>query len=238
MKFSFAALLVATAFNASAADTTSHTSNITVKVYAMTTNNVTTTNIRNLNYPFLNPKMELTYHNILTPTAAINIANKRGNQHEIELTALRINKSSQKEVAVQNGTTVILGGDEITETGIALRYEYIRTFLKKHKLQPALGLAASPYYMRQHYVPYVTSIYPYNQSIIGVQTFLIPRLNYYWGKRVVLDLNFPLQVMDIRATYQKTMNPTLNANQQRYGIAELIAFQNIFYARLGIGVKL
>lgn len=176
---------------------------------------------------------------IIHPAFAINFGNKAGNRHELELTSLAVKKFDNKTV-LDSPLLITTNGSLVYETNIAVRYEYIINLNKKAgaKFVPAIGLAASPYYTRYNYVPYVTSTYPVRETFIGLRTFVVPRINYNISKRIFLDLNIPVCITDVQGSYHKEQNPTLSTDAQVRNTGNFDAVPKYFSLRLGVGVKL
>lgn len=176
--------------------------------------------------------------NILQPSFAANFKNQRGNRHEVELVALNIRSHNTKTIhaAPQHSTN----GSEVIETNIAIGYEYIINFNKKlnARFVPGIGFGISPYFTRYNYNPYITSSFPVQQTYIGANTYITPRITLNAHKRVFFDINAPLNMTDIYVDIHKENNPTLSAEQQTVTASNIQAIPRYFSLRLGVGVNL
>lgn len=210
------------------------TSRYQIKLYALTTNNTLAVNSEYspntyaTSYIFSNP--------ILNPTIAINKETKKGNRQEIELTSLAINETTVRN-SINTPTTIqVATGFVAQENKLAMRYEYIYIFLKNRKLQPSIGAAIAPYYLKFKYTPLTTTLTPFKETAFGLQTFIVPRVSLHISQRFLIDLNFPLKVSDNQFSTRKEYNPALADNTTNNSSNTL--FQNMFYARLGVGINI
>ena len=179
---------------------------------------------------------------LFRPTLAFQAKNKKGNIHEFELTRLEIGRQKDQEsLSYQPGKDPIpLAGGKLTSTSIAVRYEYIRTFAKKQnsRFMPSLGFAIMPYYQRAHFTPIMSTFYANITTYVGAKGFLIPRINYSLSKRVYLDLNVPVCVVDAHVAMQRAQDPTLPAARQKSSTTNIDIPSEFFSLRLGVGVRI
>lgn len=205
-----------------------------IKLYGLVTTNATSinntynSNNRSISYVFFNQK--------LNPTLAVNKRTKNGNRHEVELTAFAVNETTNRTTYNNNSQSPIYMGGAVQESKFALRYEYIYVLLKDKKLQPSVGAAVSPYYAKYNFTPLTTAAYPFKEYAFGIQTFIIPRISYNISKRFFVDLNVPLKITEAQFSSRREYNPTEQNNTSHN--SSFTAFQDMFYARLGIGVNI
>lgn len=205
-----------------------------IKLYALLTTNATSidntynSNRQSISYVFFNNK--------LNPTLAINKRTNKGNRHEVELTAFAVNETSNRTTYSNPGTSQIATGGSVQESKFALRYEYIYVFLKDKKFQPSIGGAISPYYAKYNFTPLSSSVFPFKEYAFGIQTFIIPRISYSLNKRFFVDLNVPLNITENQFSSRHEYNPTEQNNTSNNN--SFTVFEDMFYARLGIGVNI
>ncbi len=182
-------------------------------------------------------------YQILHPTIAFQWNTRTNNFHEIELTNFMVSKFQNKTEIVNDSTGNVLStlsGKNSISTLISIRYEYIITFNKNKdkKIVPSLGLSASPFFKQNNTSPQVPNLLNGLETTIGIRTYIIPRLTYYFSPRFFCDLNVPLCFTDINASTVKNENPTNPANQSTTTTFNLATFPKILSGRLGIGVKI
>lgn len=228
------AALVLTALSIPAIAQTSSIGKYQIKLYALTT-----TNAIGVNSTYNRSQYATSYvffNHILNPTFAVNKQTNKGNRHEVELTAFAVNETSNRTTYSNPGTSQIATGGSVQESKFALRYEYIYVFLKDKRFQPSIGGAISPYYAKYNFTPLTTAAYPFKEYAFGVQTFIIPRITYNISKRFFLDLNIPLKITENQFSSRYEYNPTEQNNTSNNN--SFTAFEDMFYARLGIGVNI
>lgn len=176
----------------------------------------------------------------LSPTIALSVVNKKGDYHEVELTRASINEYDNVTYLNYglNSFSIPISGAIVTESKLILRYEYIHLFLKGKKFQPAIGVGAAPYLTAYRFTPKVTSIFPLKERIIGLQTFVIPRLTYHLNKRFVLDLNVPLNISEHQFAKRTSFDPTVPSAERNTNVSSNKVLEDVAYVRLGIGIKL
>lgn len=173
----------------------------------------------------------------ISPAAALSIRTKRGNQHEIEVSDIRYEVNEQ--IIRAKGFPGIYS-DRHRNIGAALRYEYILVLAKKKdwKVQPSLGFSGQPYFNVDKLVSGTAAVFPTSYSEVGMRGYVIPRINADICKRVFLDVNVPVCVMDMKYTSRKQMSPSLPAAQQNVNLFDFAAFPSLFSFRVGLGVRL
>jgi hypothetical protein len=174
---------------------------------------------------------------IISPAAALNIRTKRGNQHEIELSDIRYEVNEQ--IIRPKGFPGIYS-DKHKTIGAALRYEYILVFAKKKdwKVQPSLGFSGQPYVNVDKVTSGATTIFPTSYSEVGMRGYIIPRINTDIFRRIFLDVNVPVCMMDMKYTSRKKMNPSLSPANQNVSLFDFEAMPSLFSFRIGLGVRL
>lgn len=161
-------------------------------------------------------------YQIFHPTFAVQWKTKKNNFHEIELT----------DFSFQSGFSMTA----------SLRYEYIVNFYKSKdwKFVPSLGFAFNPYYLQSDTIPgdEQTSSFKSSDKFFGAKFFITPRITYYCGKKIFIDLNVPLCVFNAFIESYTTEDPTLTLEERKTNTADLGAvFPGFFTVRLGIGLK-
>ncbi len=180
-------------------------------------------------------------YDFVHPSVSVMIKTKRGNFHELEISEVDFKKTDiTQRLQDQSGNYYYMLNYKVNDTRLALRYEYIIALIKRDnaKLIPSVGWAAMPYYYRFAQVPYITSDYPITTTILGVRSFITPRMQLNVSKRVFIDANVPICILDMGTTKQDIANPTIPLWAQKYSIVDLQAVPRYFSARLGLGVKI
>jgi hypothetical protein len=173
----------------------------------------------------------------ISPAAALSIRTKRGNQHEIEVSDIRYEVNEQ---TVRPKGFPGVYSDKRHNIGMALRYEYILVFAKKKdwKLQPSVGFSGQPYFNIDKLTSGNTSVFPTSYSEAGMRGYVIPRINADICKRVFLDVNVPICMMEMKYTSRKQMSPSMPAAQQNVSLFDFEAMPSYFSFRVGLGVRL
>lgn len=194
-------------------------------------------NTRSNYYPFGTYTYPYSFE-ILHPSFAINVKNKKSNFHELELRLLNIKQSETK--TIQTAPQMLVHGNELYEMNFALRYEYIINLNKKQdaKVVPAIGMGVSPYFDRYNYTPLTPTFSPARQTYIGAELFVTPRLLLRAHKRIVFDINLPLCLMDSYFDIHTERNPTIPSTSWRQTATNIQFMPQYFSVRLGVGVKI
>ncbi|MEZ5015575.1 MAG: hypothetical protein R2800_00860 [Flavipsychrobacter sp.] len=170
------------------------------------------------------------------PTFAVNRMNKRGNRHELELTSLSDNEYSSR-TSYSSDTARIWGFvSDVREFKVAIRYEYIQVFLKNRKLQPSLGFAASPYFVKYRHTPQWSNFNPFTERVFGIQTFIVPRLNINISKRFLLDVNVPIRISEHQ--FSKREEYSSSTGHLTIKGTNTVFFRDMLYIRFGAGLNI
>ena len=168
----------------------------------------------------------------LTPSLFIQ---KRKASHEFELSQLGLGIRNEIDTReYDSGEEVLRRTDSYFSIG--LKYEYGMKFLGiSEKFDFSLHASAEPYFNI-----YKSDIEPDNErlrrgSTVGGRLYLIPRGTYMISDRWFLDVNFPIEMMDIvSAKYQYNASD----NEQTSIRNTLSFFDSTLRFRVGIGLKL
>jgi len=87
-------------------------------------------------------------------------------------------------------------------------------------------------------VPLVPLIFYRYVKKYGFSLNFIPRIMYTVSTKILLDLNIPIKVYDLREEEQKIENPAIPIRQQTNGGLASVFFENVYTIRLGIVYKL
>lgn len=175
------------------------------------------------------------------PSVSVMIQTKRGNYHELELSEIDFKHTDISQRFKQpNGGYLYQTRYKLSDTRIALRYEYIINLIKRSnaRLVPSVSWAAMPYFNKFAQRPYSSVDYPITTTVLGVKSFITPRLQMNISKRVFADVNVPICLIDMGTQRQNIENPTLPARAQKYGIVDFQMMPRYFTARLGLGLKI
>lgn len=172
-------------------------------------------------------------------SVAINIGTAKGYIHEIELLIPEISKSVEN---IQFPLRYEFRKDPTFESkasSYSFRYELSRTFTKKAKgFAFDFGIGLNPYYVHIEYVPKVETTYYYSIKMYGLIMNLTPRIKYKLSDRLLIDLNVPLNIYDMRGETGHIKNPAIPIAQQTRSDYEFIVLQRAYTIRLGLMYKL
>lgn len=181
-------------------------------------------------------------YNYIQPAAAVSKQTKRGNYHQLELSTLSFKVWEHSGETGYNPSTGYTYRTQykVKTADVAIRYEFIIPFVKRNdaRVIPSLGFGAMPWYSSYKFAPYTTADYPLTTSAIGLRYFVTPRVQVALSKRVFLDANIPICVMNMGTTKQNIQNPTLPVNAQKYSVFDFDVMPKYHTARLGLGVKI
>jgi len=176
------------------------------------------------------------------PTIAFQWRSKKQNFREIELIDLYFNKKTEsREQLDSNGNTDnVLSKRDLYSSGISLRYEYTVIFkkLKASNFVPSISYAASTYFKVDQFVPKSSNQFKNTQSTLGARGFIIPRLTYFVGSKLFVDLNVPICVMDLYYRVNVNEKPGIPVNQQRISNINFELFPKVISVRIGVGIKI
>jgi hypothetical protein len=183
-----------------------------------------------------------TYTDMVKPSVAFNWRTAKGNLNEVELSSLMIGKKNEEYFfrPPSANIPVYVGGAGNTSSNITVRYEHIKDFFKRKawKLRPMLGLGMSAFYRSDRLETTGSNAFiPLSEQRVGVKFEVAPRVNYNISKRVFIDLNIPVNVMQSDAWFSKMQN-TPTSEIQKTSISNFAAAPKEFAIRLGVGVRL
>ena len=186
-----------------------------------------------------NNEMQIGY---FTPSIAFVLPN--GNFHEIELSQLVINNTNNETIVIDDssGQTVQpISGQITTNVSIAMRYEYDVLFFKKKegaKLMPYLGFSMNPYFSNKKYSSKISTSFPTNQNSFGALLSIVPRLNYNLNENWFIDVNVPVNIVDLNVTVNSNDNPALTEQQRSSSTLGFAMFPSKFLVRFGVGLRI
>ncbi|HEY9176499.1 MAG TPA: hypothetical protein VIN07_02360 [Flavipsychrobacter sp.] len=240
MKQIFVALLVVCGANAQAQDeevkTSTNTYNHAVKLYTVGRfNPYSDVYIRNRD----SYAVQTSISDYIQPSLAVSFRNKKHNYHELELSRVSVRSTSVNPM-IQTSQVSLPSGYRLNTANFAMRYEFIVPFIKRKQalFVPAVGAAVMPYYSRYSLQPYSPADVPVTSSTLGAQTFIIPRLQVNISKRIFIDANVPVCIIDFGTKRNHIQDPTLPVTARQYTIADVQFLPGVYTARLGVGVRL
>lgn len=175
------------------------------------------------------------------PSFSLSYKNKRRNQHEVELNRANItNTDTYVEVINSAGNKTYIPSQKFTTTQLRLRYEYILSFVKKPSavLEPSIGFGILAYYERVNATPYQSTDFPTSVIYAGTRFTLTPRVSVNISKRVFVDINIPICLIDAGIAKQNIADPAIPARAQRYSIADVELFPSYYSLRIGAGLRI
>lgn len=142
-------------------------------------------------------------------------------------------------VVLNDSMTTTRGMYSTRELNFAMRYEYIINLIKNKNrtVIPSIGLAGYPYFRKLKHMPYTG---PFESSIasLGAMVKIVPRLNCNISRRIFIDFNIPIAIVDLNTSFEKIEYPPIRMADNRYVITKAKMMPAYISARLGVGVNL
>lgn len=183
-------------------------------------------------------ELELGY---LSPALMIELGS--GNFHEFELSRFRIS-FSENEIFIPNDSTATITPDDgfrKTKALFSARYEYVISLKgnqKASKFHPYLGLSVSPYFEHFREIPFINTSFPRTINQFGTLFSVVPRLNYSLKGNWFLDLNIPIQMIDVNAIFRKNEDPVLPEENRVTSDVNLNFSPLNVLVRFGVGIRI
>lgn len=234
MKYILSIILLSLSLQSYGSDTTSVGGKYQLKGYLLFTPNHESSDLQ------LNRLGYVSYVSInhrISPTLAFNFRNKKGNRHEIELSGIGVQEVQTYQAFLADTFAITSYGGSLTSSRIQMRYEYMQVFMKKKRFQPCIGLGISPYYFRYKSLPTANYYNFFTEHSYGIQAYLTPRINYYFSKRIFLDVNVPIKMLDFKYSTRKEQIG-LSPNPNKLNGTDTKVFEDALYIRFGLGLKL
>lgn len=179
---------------------------------------------------------------LLQPAIAFQWKAKKNLFHEVEITNFSVAnvETSVRKYTDGSGGGTLQGEDKLTTTYISLRYEQMTNFnrSKETKFVPALAASVNPYFRQNKFSSEIPASYPSSERFYGVRTFFTPRISYFMGERLFLNLDASLCIFDMYFAVDKVDSPAVPADQRRTSQFIFQQFPKVYNARLGIGLKI
>jgi hypothetical protein len=173
-------------------------------------------------------------------SAAIRIYKDRSMQ-EIELSKLGFGKTDYLlwQTMLQTNHQLIVDGYKNYFFNLSLKYSYIVKLMGKGKnFGVFIGASAEPRILHNAFKPKVSAYYNTNQTVFGSKIYLMPGVQVSTGKRFYLELNLPVELIDLYWNRQYVENPALAKELRTTHSFESDFFNSVFYCRFGIGFRL
>lgn len=179
---------------------------------------------------------------LLHPTVAVQWKNKKGKNREIELTTLSFKHEDQymKYSSDSMSVVAITSGNKVSTASIGLRYEctFLQTTPKSSKTLFSFAYAVNPFVKIIHTVPYTSSSYPTSNTSLGLNAFLVPRMNYNLSSKLFVDFNLPINLFSTYMLHSRNSDPSIQVADQSNSSFNFDALSNVLSARIGLGIKL
>lgn len=161
--------------------------------------------------------------------------------HEFELSYLRggggITNQTDETIYYDNYEHDIFAKrTNVSGFGIRLRYEYGgKLSTVNEKFNFSLHGSVEPYFSTFRRNEELDNERLYRSSVIGGRLYLVPRGTYDVGERWFVDVNFPIEIMNIgrERRYYETLSVGRLYSQNYLGF-----FTDLLRFRIGIGLKL
>lgn len=169
------------------------------------------------------------------------LINKGRSLHEFEISGINFGTTDylQTQTAISYNQQRINDGYKQNFFNLNIKYEYIFQLLGKDKNYGIMvGASAEPYIRRDIYRPRISLYYLTKQFTLGGKFYIIPRGVISLGKKFYVDLNFPIEIIDINWNRTYIDNPSLAKDLRTSNNYENDIFNKLFQFRLGLGIKL
>jgi len=174
----------------------------------------------------------------ITPSFVIS---KPKVSHEIGISKLRTGNESRykKEEILADGSVIAAEETKLSHFYLNIRYEYGLNLIKINK-QHQLSIAASvePYIRFNKFVPRVSTSFPNQLTTLGSKLHLIPRATFTLSDRLFLDVNIPVEIVDVHRFRSYNDNPTYTEEQKTYTDTRSKFLDSVFRFRVGLGFNL
>lgn len=174
----------------------------------------------------------------ITPSFVIS---KPKVSHEIGISKLHIGHDSsyKKEETLPDGSVIAAEGAKQSHFHLNIRYEYGLNLIKinkKHQL--SIATSVEPYIWFDKSIPRTSENFPNRLTTVGSKFHLTPRATFSLSERLFLDVNMPIEIMDVYRLSNYTENPILTEEQRRYSDTRSDFFDSVFQFRIGLGFNL
>ncbi len=180
-------------------------------------------------------KTELT---IVNPNFAVLYKTSKGNSHEFELTDLNIQNTKNEET--DSNYTTIISGESVRSSTISLRYEYTpnANHLTYKNASLSLGFGVQPYFYRTSITPHVSTQYPESELFLGNLFYIVPRISYSINNHLSIDVNSPINLLDVYFYSQQIHNPLFSESQKNRTTLTFEGIPNKLSLRFGLAYKI
>ncbi len=168
------------------------------------------------------------------------IYNERS-MHEFEISAFNFGTTDYR--FTQTRTSInqkqLADGYKQFFFNLNIKYEYIFRLSDKEKNYGVmLGTSVEPYIHRDIFLPLVSKYYLTKQFTLGGKFYIIPRGIIPLKKKFYIDINIPIEIIDLNWKRTYVDNPGLSEDLRSTNNYENAFFRNLFQFRIGLGIKL
>ena len=172
----------------------------------------------------------------IMPLPSISFLNSKGNFQELGLSKLGYEIDKNQAILIDNSIRAV---EKISTFGIGFRYDYNFALSNNTKaIKPYLGVSTSLGYINEINEPKITSTFKSNENKLISNIGIVPRLIWSLSPIVFLDLNIPINVLQVEYSHYRIHNPSLPLEQQKNSNTEATFFPINYEVRLGLGVFL
>jgi hypothetical protein len=171
---------------------------------------------------------------------AINFSGEKYSQ-EIELSRLTIGKTEEIRIMnhPDNDLAIPISGETKTAIDIRIRYEFNYSLNNAFKrISPQIGIGTQPYFISDKTTPKISSFFPLKRIVAGNSVYFTPRIVIKMNKKLFIDLNMPIGILDAFYISETESDPTLPQAETKSSTFTAKFFRNWFHLRVGIGVDL
>lgn len=213
-------------------------SSLIFKVYNQMSYSKTLVEFENINYND-NIRENKTL-DFFQPSFAIQFKTTDYNFHEFELSELRFINNKYEETERDSIYTNVLNGNNSTSFRFAMRYEY--TYLSKDlsnkKNEFRISYGVQPYTIMNNSSNYLSTIFPEKELYIGLRGMVTPRYIRHINEQLSLDINIPINFVDVHYYSLKINNPTLEPWQSNTQSVVFTGMPLLLNLRIGLAYRI
>lgn len=165
---------------------------------------------------------------------ALSIYHRNGHFSEIEISFLTVEKENRVRIA---GLSAPFDG-ATRSFSLGLRYAFNANLLfgQQAAVQPHLGLAVLPFVKTFEKAPERNTLYTVTETDLGVLGQVIPRLIFQLSDYLLIDLNAPITVMDVRSRSLRLQKDGAYSYARKESLSAFRWLPPLVHVRLGLGV--
>lgn len=143
---------------------------------------------------------EISYFNYGYLSFALELKNKKGNYHEMEIMPIliKVYNITDYTTILSNNLTQATSGIKVTDIESNTSYQFNYCFNKKEnsKISPYVGFGNNLYFNKMLISPYVSSTSFNGSTVIGFANSIIPGIKIKINSTSAIDINIPFRFFE------------------------------------------